>query len=140
MKHLPIVISGLCVVVTAAVLLSGTPSSGQNKDELQWMGFNEGVKKAKAEKKFVIVDFYADWCGPCRMVAPVLDELSKEYAGKVDVYKVNTDKEPEIASAFGVQSIPTILFIPKEGQPQVSRGAMPKTAFVDRIKNIFKIA
>jgi len=100
---------------------------------------NDGGAWSFAGDKPAIVDFYADWCGPCRMVAPVLDDLSKEYAGKVDVYKVNTDKEPDIASAFGVQSIPTILFIPKEGQPQVSRGAMPKAAFVDAIKNIFNV-
>ena len=86
-----------------------------------------------------IVDFYADWCGPCRAVAPVLDQISKEYEGRVDVYKVNTDKEPEIAQAFGVSSIPTILFIPTEGQPQVSRGAMPKNSFVQAISDIFKI-
>lgn len=86
-----------------------------------------------------IVDFYADWCGPCKMVAPVLEELSKEYQGKVDIYKVNTETEPEVATAFGVSSIPTILFIPMEGQPQVSRGAMPKASFVEAIKKIFNI-
>lgn len=86
-----------------------------------------------------IVDFYADWCGPCKAVAPVLDQISKEYDGRVDVYKVNTDKEPDIANAFGVSSIPTILFIPTEGQPQVSRGAMPKNSFVQAINDIFKI-
>ena len=86
-----------------------------------------------------IVDFYADWCGPCRAVAPVLDQISKEYEGRVDVYKVNTDKEPEIAQAFGVSSIPTILFIPTEGQPQVSQGAMPKNSFVQAISDIFRI-
>ena len=86
-----------------------------------------------------IVDFYADWCGPCKMVAPVLEELSKEYQGKVDIYKVNTETEPDVATAFGVSSIPTILFIPMEGQPQVSRGAMPKASFVEAIKKIFNI-
>lgn len=86
-----------------------------------------------------IVDFYADWCGPCKAVAPVLDQISKEYDGRVDVYKVNTDMEPDIANAFGVSSIPTILFIPTEGQPQVSRGAMPKNSFVQAIHDIFKI-
>lgn len=86
-----------------------------------------------------IVDFYAEWCGPCKMVAPVLEEISREYAGKVDVYKVNTDEEHDIANAFGISSIPTILFIPKTGQPQVSRGAMPKAAFVETIKNVFNI-
>lgn len=86
-----------------------------------------------------IVDFYADWCGPCKMVAPILEQLSKDYEGKVDIYKVNTDKEPELSNAFGISSIPSILFIPKDGQPQMSKGAMPKAGFVDAIKNVFKI-
>ncbi|MBP1679286.1 MAG: thioredoxin, partial [Bacteroidetes bacterium] len=73
-----------------------------------------------------IIDFYADWCGPCRVVTPVLEELSKEYAGKVNIYKVDTDKEQELAAMFGIRSIPSILFVPKEGQPQMAMGALPK--------------
>jgi len=73
-----------------------------------------------------IVDFWAPWCGPCRMVGPVLDELSKEYAGKVNVYKVNTDEEQELASLFGIQSIPSLLFIPMNGEPKIAMGALPK--------------
>ena len=76
-----------------------------------------------------IVDFYADWCGPCKMVSPVLDQLSKDYEGKLRVFKVNTDEEQELSAAFGIQSIPTILFIPKDGQPRVSMGAMPEKEF-----------
>ena len=87
----------------------------------------------------LLVDVWAEWCGPCKAFAPVFDQISKEYEGRVDVYKVNTDKEPEIAQAFGVSSIPTILFIPTEGQPQVSQGAMPKNSFVQAISDIFRI-
>jgi thioredoxin 1 len=76
-----------------------------------------------------IIDFYADWCGPCKMVAPVLEELSNDYKGKVDIYKVDTEAEQELAAIFGIRSIPSILFIPKEGQPQMSMGAMPKQSF-----------
>lgn len=83
-----------------------------------------------------IIDFYADWCGPCKMVAPVLEELSKEYAGKVDIYKVNTDTECELAGVFGIQSIPSILFCPKVGPPQMKMGAMPKPQFVKDINDI----
>lgn len=83
-----------------------------------------------------IVDFYADWCGPCKMVAPVLEGLSKEYAGKVNIYKVDTEKEQELASVFGIRSIPSILFIPKEGKPQMAMGAMPKEAFVEAINTV----
>lgn len=86
-----------------------------------------------------IIDFYADWCGPCRMVAPILEQLSKEYDGKVDIYKINTDHEAELSGAFGISSIPSILFIPKEGQPQMSRGALPKSAFVDAIRDVLKV-
>ncbi len=83
-----------------------------------------------------IVDFYADWCGPCKMVAPILDDLAKEYNGKILIYKVDTDKQQELASAFGIRSIPSILFIPVEGQPQMSQGALPKESFVKAIEEV----
>jgi thioredoxin 1 len=69
-----------------------------------------------------IIDFYADWCGPCRMAAPVLEELAKEYEGKIHVYKIDTEKERELASVFGIQSIPAFLYVPKEGKPTMSSG------------------
>ncbi|HBC80212.1 MAG TPA: thioredoxin [Bacteroidales bacterium] len=83
-----------------------------------------------------IIDFYADWCQPCKMVAPVLEELAGEYAGQIMIYKVNTEEEQELASVFGIQSIPTILFIPKEGQPQAAMGALPKQTFEKAIKDV----
>ncbi|MBN2510326.1 MAG: thioredoxin [Spirochaetales bacterium] len=81
-----------------------------------------------------IIDFYADWCGPCKMVAPVLEELSSEYQGKVDFYKVDTEAEQELAAAFGIQSIPSLLFIPKDGQPQMAMGALPKQTLKEVIE------
>jgi thioredoxin len=83
-----------------------------------------------------IIDFYADWCQPCKMVAPVLEDLAREYAGKIMIYKVNTEEEQELASVFGIQSIPTLLFIPKEGQPQSAMGALPKQTFEKVIKDV----
>ena len=76
--------------------------------------------------KPAIVDFYATWCGPCKMIAPLLEEMAKEYDGQIVIYKVDTDKEPELSAAFGIRSIPTLLFIPAEGEPQIGQGAMPK--------------
>jgi thioredoxin 1 len=73
-----------------------------------------------------VVDFWAPWCGPCRVVGPVIDELSKEYAGKVNFYKVNTDEEQELASVFGIRSIPSLLLVPITGQPMMAVGALPK--------------
>ena len=73
-----------------------------------------------------IIDFYADWCGPYKMVAPVLEELSEEYAGKLNIYKVNTEQERELAAAFGIQSIPSMLFVPMNDKPQMAVGALPK--------------
>lgn len=80
-----------------------------------------------------IIDFYADWCGPCKKLAPVLAELAKEYKGQVIIYKINVEKERELAGAFGIQSIPSILFVPKTGQPQMAQGALPKEEFVKAI-------
>jgi thioredoxin 1 len=80
-----------------------------------------------------VVDFWAPWCGPCRMVGPIIDELSIEYAGKVNFYKINVDNEQELAGIFGVRSIPSMLFIPKEGKPKMSVGALPKEALIDAI-------
>jgi thioredoxin 1 len=76
-----------------------------------------------------IIDFYADWCGPCRSVAPVLEELSNEYEDKLLIYKINTDEEAELSHLFGIQSIPTFLFIPVEGAPMMQKGAIPKKTF-----------
>jgi thioredoxin len=86
-----------------------------------------------------IIDFYADWCGPCKMVAPILEELSEEYKGKLNIYKVNTDQEQELAGFFDISSIPTILFIPVKGKPNSMVGALPKTGFKKAIKDIFNI-
>jgi len=76
--------------------------------------------------KPAIIDFYADWCGPCKMVAPILEELAEEYSDKIYIYKIDTDKEQALASLFGIRSIPSILFIPMTGQPQMAMGALPK--------------
>ncbi len=87
-----------------------------------------------------IIDFYADWCGPCKMIAPVLDELSREYEGKMRVYKVNTEEEQELSAAFGIQSIPTLIFIPMEGDPRMAQGALPKEALKNIMKDVLSVA
>ena len=87
----------------------------------------------------VIIDFYADWCGPCKMIAPVLEELSEEYQDRVIIYKVDTEKEQELAAAFGVRSIPSILFCPQGEQPQMAQGALPKQEFKQLFKDILKV-
>ena len=86
--------------------------------------------------KPAIIDFYADWCGPCKMIAPSLDQLAKEYAGKIDIYKVDVDKETELATAFGIKGIPALLYIPMEGAPQMLQGAQPKEVLKEKIETI----
>lgn len=86
-----------------------------------------------------LIDFYADWCGPCKMVAPVLEELSEEYAGKINIYKINTEQEQELAAAFGIQSIPSLLFVPMNDKPQMSMGALPKDQLENAIRDVLKV-
>jgi thioredoxin 1 len=86
-----------------------------------------------------IVDFYAEWCGPCKMLGPVLEELSGKYEGKINVFKVDIDKEPDLAGLFGVQSVPTLLFIPTEGMPSVALGALPKPQLEKAIGEVLKV-
>jgi len=86
-----------------------------------------------------IIDFYADWCGPCKMLAPVLDELAVEYAGKVNIYKINTDQETGLANAFGIMSVPSLLFIPMNDKPQMATGALPKKVFAEIIRDVLKV-
>lgn len=89
--------------------------------------------------KPAIIDFYADWCGPCKMVAPILEELAKEYEGKLNVYKVDTEAEQELAAFFGIRSIPSLLFIPLNDQPQMAMGALPKDTFKKAFKDVLGV-
>jgi len=100
----------------------------------------EANKEWKFEgEKPCLIDFYADWCGPCKMVAPILEELAKDYDGKLDIYKVDTEKETELASAFGIRSIPSLLFVPKTGQPQMAMGALPKETLEQAFKDVLGV-
>ncbi len=90
-------------------------------------------------EKPCIIDFYADWCGPCKMVAPILEELAEEYSGKLDIYKVDTEQEQELASVFGIRSIPSLLFVPKQGQPQMAMGALPKDTLVQAFRDVLGV-
>ena len=101
--------------LTKAEFLSKVANYEKTPDKWEYLG-----------SKPCIIDFYATWCGPCKALAPVLEELAKEYAGKVYIYKIDVDKEEELAGAFGIRSIPTLLWIPQSGKPTVTQGALPK--------------
>jgi len=110
-------------------------------EEFKQKVFNYEVNK---EWKFegnlpVIIDFYADWCGPCRQLSPRVEEIAKEYSGKIIVYKVNTDKEQILSQSLGIQSLPTLLFIPMKGQPQATMGALPKETLVKAIREVLLV-
>ena len=86
-----------------------------------------------------LIDFYADWCQPCKMVAPILEELSEEYGDKMNIYKVNTEDERELSAAFGIRSIPSMLFCPAESEPQMATGALPKQQLEKIISEVLKV-
>ncbi len=97
----------------------------------------EANKEWKFEGKLpCIIDFYADWCQPCKIVAPILEELAVEFDGKINIYKVNTEQEVDLASAFGIRSIPSMLFCPAEGQPQMAVGALPRETLIQAINDV----
>ena len=109
--------------------------------------FKEKVFNYEASKEWkfegeipAIIDFYADWCAPCKTIAPILEELQAEYGEKLNIYKVNTEEQRELSSVFGIQSIPSLLFIPKEGQPQMAMGALPKETFKQAISEVLSVS
>lgn len=112
-----------------------------DNDTFKKLIFNyESEKEWKfSGKKPVIIDFYADWCAPCRQLSPLIEELAREYSGKIDVYKVDTEKEKDLARNLGITGLPTLLFIPVEGSPQVTMGALPKESLVQAITEVLKV-
>lgn len=116
------------VHITKADFLKKIYDFEKNPDEWKYLGSQPAI-----------VDFYADWCGPCRQLSPVLDELAKEYSRKLTIYKVNVDNERGLATFFGIRSIPTLLFIPMKGKPQRSLGALSKTELKGIIKDVLKV-
>jgi thioredoxin len=105
--------------------------------------FKEKVFDFDTQKEWVykgqlpaLIDFYADWCGPCQMVAPIVEELATEYDGRIVIYKIDTEQEIELSSVFGIQSIPTFLFIPLQDTPTIQPGAVPKNIFKEMIESL----
>jgi thioredoxin len=96
---------------------------------------NPGEFKYLGDKP-ALIDFYADWCGPCKVIAPILEDLAAEYDGEVYIYKINTEEEQELAALFGIRSIPSLLFIPMDEQPQMAQGALPKSALKEAIDKV----
>lgn len=90
-------------------------------------------------KRPALIDFYADWCGPCKMLAPILEQLSEEYGDKIDIYKIDTEAEQELSAAFGIRSIPSMLFCPMGEQPQMANGALPKPELERIITEVLKV-
>lgn len=113
------------IQLTKADFLTKVANYEQNPEKWEYLG-----------DKPAIIDFYADWCGPCKMVAPILEELAAEYDGQIYIYKVDTEAEQELAAAFGIRSIPSLLFVPMGEAPQMAQGALPKDAFKQAINEV----
>ncbi len=113
------------VAITKAEFVKKVANIDANPEEWRYLG-----------DKPALVDFYASWCGPCKMIAPILEELAAEYGDQIVIYKVDTEREPELSAAFGIRSIPTLLFVPLKGQPQMSQGAMSKEQFKAAIDKV----
>ncbi len=141
----------LLVVTLFALFLGVTPAIAKDKTEKKMTTIH--LTKAEFLKKVfnyennnetlkyegdkpALIDFYASWCGPCKALAPVLEELAKEYAGEIYIYKINTEEQQELAQAFNIRSIPTLLFVPMEGKPSMAQGAMPKAKLKDAIDEL----
>lgn len=133
MKTIKVKYSFLAIILLMMGLVSTQGASAQVVKEITKSEFTKKVADLEKNKdwKFLgnkptIIDFYATWCGPCKRLSPIMEQLAKEYNGKVQFYKVDVDKERELATMFGIQSIPSILFIPKKGKPIMAQGALPK--------------
>ena len=113
------------VSITKAEFIKKVANYEANPTEWKYLG-----------DKPCIVDFYTTWCGPCKRLAPIMDELAKEYAGEIYIYKVDTDKEQELAAVFGIRSIPTLLFCPIGENPQIAQGALPKEQLKEAIEKV----
>lgn len=111
--------------LTKADFLTRVVNYEVNPDKWEYLG-----------DKPALIDFYASWCGPCKSLAPVLEELAEEYAGKIYIHKINTEQQQELAQLFGIRSIPTLLFVPMEGKPQMAQGALPKSTLKELIDKI----
>ena len=144
--------AGLLLALSLSTCAGNTKSNNNQPKETKKMGTIHITKaefiakvanyeKNPTEWKYLgdkpcIIDFYASWCGPCKTIAPILEDLAKEYEGQIYIYKVNTEEEQELAGAFGIRSIPSLLFCPMNGAPQMAQGAMPKESFKQAITEV----
>ncbi|HZY24590.1 MAG TPA: thioredoxin [Bacteroidales bacterium] len=150
----------LVTFVMCSCFLEACNSNGVKGDDNTIPAFKDGVVNQMSTEMFaklvwdfktnpkdftfegdlpVIIDFYADWCRPCRMVAPIMDEFAKEYKGKIRVFRVNTDIERDLSQLFQIRSIPAVMFVPKNGKPQMTVGALPKDGFQKIINDVLQV-
>lgn len=139
----------LLIILLVSILVTGCNGNSKDKKEMKTIHLTKSEFLAKVANyeldathwkylgdKPALIDFYADWCGPCKAIAPVLEELAAEYDGQIYIYKINTEQEPELAAAFGIRSIPSLLFVPMGEQPQMGTGGIPKPQLKEAIDKI----
>lgn len=140
MKRLALILFCFVCIGTASAQTHKTINMTRKDFIEKVMDYEKGTDKwIYRGDKPCIIDFYTTWCGPCKRLAPILEELAAEYEGEIYIYKVDTEREPELAGLFGIRSIPTLLFCPMEGMPQMNRGLMPKENLIEAIEEVFGI-
>jgi thioredoxin len=137
MKHFKLyIVAFFCILFSAEIYAEDVTYLTTEQFKTRVFDYTKNKQWKYEGETPCIIDFYTTWCGPCKRLSPILEELSEEYCGEIVIYKVDTERERELAAAFGITSIPTLLFCPVEGRPQIAKGLLPKDVLKQAIEEV----